>query len=64
MPIIVGQDKNVSKRATCKKCGAVNEYLPNEVRILSSGKDISGTMSVTKGFSCAQCGSEVITYAD
>lgn len=64
MPKVVGQDQSVVKRATCRDCGAVNEYLPNEVRILSQGKDISGCMSTTKGFNCAGCGKELITYSN
>lgn len=61
MPKVVGQDNSVYKRLTCKNCGAINEYTPNEVRVLYSGKDISGCMEITKGFNCAQCGLEVIT---
>lgn len=64
MPTIVDQDKSIAKRATCKQCGSVNEYLPYEVRILYQGRDISGCMGVTKGFNCGRCGSEVITYCD
>lgn len=64
MPKVIGQDKSVAKQATCRQCGAVNEYMPNEVRILSQGRDISQTMCTTKGFNCGQCGAEVVTYAD
>lgn len=64
MPKVIGQDQSVAKRITCRHCGAVNEYLPNEVRVLSRGRDISQTMCTTEGFNCAQCGKEVITYAD
>lgn len=64
MPKVTGQDPSVTKRATCKKCGAINEYTPNEVRILYSGRDISQTMSRTEGFNCANCSAEIITYAD
>lgn len=61
MPKVVGQDKRVSKEVTCKHCGAVNEYLPNEVRILWNGKDYSGGSAGARGFNCAGCGQEVIT---
>ncbi len=61
MPRVVGQDQSVYKRFTCRHCGAVNEYLPNEVRILYQGRDISGCMEVTKGFNCANCSKEVFT---
>jgi hypothetical protein len=63
MPKIIGQDQSVYKRATCQHCGAINEYTPKEVQILWKGKDISGTMEVTKGFSCGQCGDVVITQS-
>lgn len=61
MPKVVGQDQSVYKRITCRHCGAVNEYLPNEVRILYQGRDISGSMEVTKGFNCANCSKEIFT---
>ena len=64
MPTIVGQDKSVAKRATCKQCGSVNEYMPNEVRVLWQGRDISQSMCTTKGFNCGQCGQQIITYSD
>lgn len=62
MPKVVGQDTSVFKRYTCKKCGAINEVAPNEVKEISRGRDISGCMSVTEGFNCGQCGKVVITY--
>ena len=34
MPTVVGQDKSVYKRCTCRHCGSINEYTPNEVRTL------------------------------
>jgi transcription initiation factor IIE alpha subunit len=64
MPKVVAQDPAVTKRATCKKCGAINEYTPNEVRVLYKGRDISQCMCTTEGFNCAQCGAEVITFSD
>ncbi len=64
MPKVVGQDMSVTKRVTCKGCGAINEYTPNEVRVLSQGRDISQVMCMTKGFNCGACGKEIITYAD
>lgn len=64
MPKVVDQDRSVAKRATCRKCGAVNEYMPNEVRVLYKGRDISQTMCTTEGFNCAQCSAEIVTYAD
>lgn len=64
MPKVVGQDQTVYKRATCRKCGSINEYAPNEERELYKGRDISGCMCTTKGFNCGNCGQEVITYSD
>lgn len=61
MPKVVAQDNSVAKRITCQKCGAVNEYLPNEVRTLWSGRDYGGGSDGAKGFNCAQCGHEVHT---
>lgn len=61
MPKLIGQDASVYKRITCKKCGGINEYLPNEVRVLYKGRDYGGDTSITEGFNCAQCGSEVVT---
>lgn len=61
MPKVVGQDQTIYKRITCRQCGSINEYTPNEVRDLWKGRDIDGGMSVTQGFNCANCGKEVIT---
>jgi hypothetical protein len=61
MPKIVGQDPEVSKRITCKHCGAINEYTPKEVRVLYSGRDISGGPDGAEGFNCAGCGEQIKT---
>lgn len=61
MPEVVGKDESVYKRITCKHCGSINKYFPNEVRILYQGKDISGCTEIDYGFNCAGCGKEVIT---
>jgi DNA-directed RNA polymerase subunit RPC12/RpoP len=58
---VVGQDSAVSKRITCKNCGAINEYLPADVRELYRGRDISGCGEGRDGFNCGQCGKEVTT---
>lgn len=63
MPKVVGQDMSVVKRVTCRRCGAINEYLPHEVRELSRGRDISQVVCITEGFNCGQCGKEIITRA-
>ena len=61
MPNVVGHDPSVMKRVTCHHCGAINEYAPQEVRVLWSGTDYSGGPDGAKGFVCAACGKEVIT---
>lgn len=60
MPKVVGIDQSVVKRATCRHCGAINEYLPNEVIVLWSGRDYSGGSDGAKGFKCANCTENVI----
>ena len=64
MPTVIGFVDDVKKKATCRECGAINEYVPHDVRILSRGRDISGTYCRTEGFNCANCGKEIVTYAD
>jgi len=61
MPKIVGQDPSVVKRATCRECGAINEYKPNEVRTLWKSIDYGGGSDVGRGFNCAQCDKQVVT---
>ena len=61
MPKIVGQDQSIAKRYTCKKCGAINEVVPNEIRKLWEERDYLGGSDGAEGFNCGQCGKEVIT---
>ena len=63
MPVVVGQDESVYKKLTCRNCGSINQYAPNEVRTLWSGNDYSGGSDVVEGFNCANCGEEVIVRA-
>jgi DNA-directed RNA polymerase subunit RPC12/RpoP len=63
MPKVVGQDTSVAKRVTCSHCGAINEYLPDEVRELYRGKDMSGCSEGYDGFNCGQCGKEIHTWS-
>lgn len=58
---VVAQDQSVGKRITCRNCGAVNEYLPIDVRLLHHGYDYGGSVSTAEGFPCGQCGHEIIT---
>ena len=61
MPVVVGRDESVYKKLTCRHCGSINQYAPNEVRTLREGRDdySVGSDSV-EGFNCAGCGKEVI----
>lgn len=63
MPKVLGFSEQVKKQATCKHCGAINEYTPNDVRNLYTGKDYSGGSDCRDGFNCANCGKEVTTRA-
>lgn len=63
MPVVVGRDESVYKKLTCRHCGSINQYAPNEVRTLWSGKDYSGGLDGAEGFNCANCGKEVIVRA-
>lgn len=57
---VIGRDSTLAKQVTCRHCGAVNEYLPIDVRELYRGKDIDGGTSVSEGFNCGQCHNEII----
>lgn len=61
MPTVVGKDETIKKRATCNKCGAINEYFPNEVRELYRGLDYGGGSDGANGFNCAGCGEVIKT---
>jgi len=58
---VIGQDSALAKQVTCRHCGAINEYLPIDVRELHRGRDIDGGMSISEGFHCGQCNHEIIT---
>jgi hypothetical protein len=60
MAEVVGQDDSVFKTVTHKECGAILRYKPNEVRRLWSGTDYGGGPNGADGFTCPQCGGEVI----
>ena len=59
MPKVVGHDQAVYKRTTCRHCGAINEYTPNEIRDIKTNHDYLGDYDVYKGFNCAGCGKEI-----
>jgi hypothetical protein len=60
---VVGQDNSVAKRITCRNCGAVNEYVPLDVRELSRGRDYGSGSDGSDGFNCGQCQKEIVTKA-
>jgi hypothetical protein len=49
MPEVIGKDQSVYKQLTCKHCGSINRYLPNEVRTLWSGKTTLEVLMVLRG---------------
>ncbi len=61
MAKVIGQDDTASKRITHSECGAIIEYFPNDIRLLWSGTDYGGGPDGAKGFTCPQCGKDVIT---
>lgn len=61
MPKVVGHDETIAKKISCRSCGAVNEYFPNEVRELWRGVDYGGSPDGAKGFNCANCHEAIIT---
>lgn len=58
---VVGQDASAVKRTTCRNCGAINEYLPADVRELYRGRDLTGCGEGYDGFNCGQCQKEIHT---
>ena len=56
-----GPDSRVVRQVVCRGCGATVEYVPNDVRELYRGKDISGCGEGRDGFSCPSCGKDIVT---
>jgi transcription initiation factor IIE alpha subunit len=61
MATVIGVDEAAKKRATCRNCASVLEYMPSEVRELWSGTDYGGGPDGARGFTCPKCGENVIT---
>lgn len=61
MVTIVGRDQSAVKRITHQECGAILEYTKNEVRSLWRGTDYGGGSDGADGFTCPNCGKDVIT---
>lgn len=54
-------DPSVVKRAICREgCGCTVEYVPNDVKTLWSGRDISGCSEGEKGFKCPKCKKNIV----
>jgi len=56
---IVGREKNVIKRATCKNCGAILEYYPKEVKSYTY-KDYGGGSDTVYYIKCPDCTEKVV----
>ncbi len=55
---IVGYDKEVIKKCTCKECGAVLRYGKHEVKSYH-GTDWSGGPDGREWITCPSCGNDV-----
>lgn len=53
MANVIGYDTKVCKQFTCRDCGAIVEYKPNETQY--TGNTDEGTK--IKGLNCPACGS-------
>lgn len=58
MITIIGQEEG--KTITHKHCGAVLRYHKVDVRNLWTGEDYGGGAAGADGFTCPQCGTDVI----
>lgn len=54
MPKIIGYDQSLMKHCTCKSCGAILEYSPDEVA-QRTYTDISGCSEFYYTIDCANC---------
>lgn len=55
---IIGQDASITKRVTCRNCGAILEYTPNDVKEKTT-RDISGSADTEFYIECPQCSKHV-----
>lgn len=51
---VIGQDGSVARRVTCRNCGAILEYTPNDLKERQT-KDITGSADITFYLKCPQC---------
>ena len=57
----LGLDEESLKKITCRSCGHKIAYAPGEVRNLWSGTDYGGGPDGANGFTCPNCGNDIIT---
>jgi ribosomal protein L31 len=57
MTIVVGK-ANINKRATCRSCASILEYLPIDVKE-ASHTDYTGCTDIVKWIDCPNCGRSV-----
>ena len=55
---VIGKDPNVTKKATCRHCSSILEYLPIDV-IEESRADYGGGSDIYKWIECPVCDKEV-----
>lgn len=59
MATVVGWDKSVTKKCTCRNCGAIVEYLKAEIQEYH-GKDYSGGPDGRTWIVCPNCSDTII----
>jgi DNA-directed RNA polymerase subunit RPC12/RpoP len=60
---IVGENESAKRRATCRKCGAVLEYLPVDVKVREVG-DYSGEINTVYSIECPRCKGRIYVKGD
>lgn len=56
---VVGEDKEMLHRITCKRCAAILEYTLHDVKE-RHGKDYSGGSDGQEWIDCPRCGNAVV----
>lgn len=54
-----GPDPSVIKRVTCPNCGAVLEYVPNDVK-KNKYRDYDGTVDTAYWITCPKCNKDIV----
>ena len=55
---VVGKDDNLVKKATCRNCASILEYLPSD-RLNGSDRDYTGCTDTYKYIACPACNKEL-----